>query len=127
MKLFLRTFMLVLLVVGCQKVDKPKKPKNLIPEDQMVDILVDLAKIDAAISINGIEYQNRGADTKELLFEKYQIDSAQLVRSNAYYTQKFKVNQSLYERVYDRLKEESDSLVKQEEREKNKKREEAEE
>lgn len=115
----LKLLILVLLSLlwGCQKVQPVEKPKNLIPEEKMIDILVDMAKIDAAISINKPEYEKRGAPGKELLFQKYDIDSAQLVNSNAYYASKFRINQRIYETVVERLQTEVDSLHKREEEE----------
>lgn len=100
------------LLTGCQKVNHTPKPKNLIPNEKMVDILVDLAKIDAARNVNVEKFDEFGGKTaKRLLFEKYQIDSIQLVESSAYYAEKLKMNDSIYSRVKNRLKAENDSLL----------------
>lgn len=99
-----------LLLFACQKVEKTPKPKNLIPEEKMVAILVDLAKIDAAASISEKEFRKRGLVGKSFVFEKYQVDSAQLIQSNNYYAEQFKTNQRIYEKVEAELKKENDSL-----------------
>lgn len=114
------------LLLACQNVKHTPKPKNLIKEDKMVNVLVDLAKINAAISLNAREYEKRGIVGKELIFKKYDIDSLQLVKSNAYYAENFKINQRIYDSVRSRLKAEKDSLEtldkKKKEAEKGKKK-----
>lgn len=99
-----------LVFFSCQKIQKTPKPKNLIPEEKMVDILVDLAKLDAAASISEKEFRKRGVTGKDFIFEKYGIDSAQLVQSNTYYAEQFRINQRIYEKVEAELKKENDSL-----------------
>ncbi|HLS31124.1 MAG TPA: DUF4296 domain-containing protein [Flavobacteriaceae bacterium] len=96
--------------MSCQDIEETPKPDNLIPEDKMVEILVDLAKVDAAFSISSKEYKKRGVVGREMILEKYDIDSVQLVKSNAYYAEDFKVNQRIYEAVQTRLQRENDSL-----------------
>lgn len=113
---------LPLLILGCQKIEKTPKPENLIPEDKMVEILVDLAKIDAAMSVSTKEYEKRGVVGRELILKKHQVDSLQLVQSNAYYAENFRVNQRIYERVEAILKFQNDSLNEINERLKQEKR-----
>lgn len=96
--------------LSCQDIEETPKPENLIPEDKMVEILVDLAKVDAAFSISTEEYKKRGVVGRELILEKHDIDSVQLVKSNAYYAEDFKANQRIYEAVQTRLQRENDSL-----------------
>lgn len=106
-------FLFLLGLSACQKVERAPKPKNLIPADQMVEILVDLAKIDAARSVNRNQFEERGGDQmKELLFEKYGIDSTRFVQSSYYYSENFRINDTIYSRVKRRLQQESDSLYK---------------
>jgi|SRR5690625_2331940 len=113
---------LPLLILGCQKIENTPKPENLIPEDKMVEILVDLAKIDAAMSVSTKEYEKRGVVGRELILKKHQVDSLQLVQSNAYYAENFRVNQRIYERVEAILKFQNDSLNEINERLKQEKR-----
>jgi|SRR5699024_5946979 len=105
---------ILLSIVGaflsCQDIEKTPKPDNLIPEDKMVEILVDLAKVDAAFSISSKEYKKRGVVGREMILKKYDIDSVQLVKSNAYYAEDFKANQRIYEKVQAQLQKENDSL-----------------
>ena len=98
------------LLLSCQNIEKAPKPDNLIPEDKMVDVLVDLAKTDAAISLSIKEYKKRGGEARNLILEKHNIDSLQLVESNAYYADDFKTNERIYAKVEAILKKENDSL-----------------
>lgn len=98
------------LLMACSNIQRTEKPKNLIPEDQMVNILVDMAKIKAAKSINSQKYDDRNPQGKEMIFKKYSIDSTQLMRSTIYYAEQYTVNNRIYEKVTDRLQAESDSL-----------------
>lgn len=102
--------LVILLLASCQTVENAPKPKNLIPEDTMVELLVDLGKINALISINAKQYELRDVDAKQLVFDKYNIDSTQLVESARYYAEHFRVNQNIYNRVNEILQRESDSL-----------------
>lgn len=107
-------FAFLIMLTGCQRLNSVEKPKNLIPDEQMVEILIDLAKIDAARNVNVEEFEREGGDrAKQLLFQKYGIDSVQLVQSTAYYAEKLKMNDSIYSRVKTRLKIENDSLLKE--------------
>lgn len=100
------------MLQSCQKVNRPQKPKNLISNEVMVDILVDLAKIDAARNFNTDKFDEAGGHkAKQLLLEKYGIDSIQLVESSVYYAQRLEMNDSIYSRVKNRLKAENDSLM----------------
>ena len=83
----------------------------------MVNVLVDLLKLDGAESMSSIEFEKRDVQTKDLIFKKYQVDSLQFVKSTTYYAENFKVNKRIYDSVQARLEREKtllDSLVKKE-------------
>lgn len=107
---FISALLILLLLGSCQDVEKAPKPANLIPEGEMVNILVDFAKVDALISLSTKEYEKRGAPARQLIFEKYQIDSLQLVESSNYYADHFKINERIYKAVEAKLQKETDSL-----------------
>lgn len=110
MKNYLKYMFFLVLVVGCQNIPKAPKPDRLIPEDKMVDILVDLAKIDASMSFNPRSFKKRGIDPEAYIYEKYGIDSAQLAKNNAYYIEQFEINKRMYEAVRERLKNQKEIL-----------------
>ncbi|HET8809856.1 MAG TPA: DUF4296 domain-containing protein [Flavobacteriaceae bacterium] len=107
--------LLLVLLSACQHVEKAPKPDNLIPEEKMVDILTDMVLIDAAMNYNQTEHKTKALDPGKYIFEKYQVDSVQLAKSNAYYLEDFDRSMRIYEQVRDHLeakKEKLDSLDK---------------
>jgi hypothetical protein len=107
-------------LTGCQDIDKQKKPENLIPEDKMVNVLVDMLKVSGSQSYSNIKYRRRDVNAKKLIFKKYDIDSLQLRESTSYYASDFEVNERIYDSVRSRLKFEDkkiDSLLGKQEKE----------
>lgn len=81
------------------KIDKPKKPDNLLSKDKMVDILYDMAIVNAAKGTNKKMIQRRGLNPKEFVFNKHNIDSLQFAESNNYYTYYPQTYENIYEKV----------------------------
>lgn len=86
-----------------------EKPKNLIDEDQMVDILYDISLLDA------MKNQNFGSPltyptNTELLKSKYKVDSLTFAKSSQYYASDYKKYKQMYEEVKVRLEEDVKKL-----------------
>ncbi|MBX2826831.1 MAG: DUF4296 domain-containing protein [Flavobacteriaceae bacterium] len=95
---------IVLLVfVGCQDVKKPEPPENLIPQDKMVEILAEAYLGNAAKSINNRMLRTRGVYLDSVLYRKFDIDSLQFVRSNAFYTTDLDLYADILTQVEERL------------------------
>src|SRR5690554_5100183 len=88
-------------MVSCQSVDRMKKPKDLIPQDKMVDVLVEVSLLQAARNYNKVMLEEKGIDPERYIWEKYDIDSLQFATSSQYYAENYRQ----YERIYDRAKE----------------------
>ena len=85
MKIKLVVFCLLsLILLGCYGIEKPKKPDNLIPEDKMVDVLVEIAIVSAGKGINKRTLENKGITPVAFIYKKHNIDSLQFVNSNNY-------------------------------------------
>lgn len=97
-------FGLMLLILACNGLNKPKKPNDLIAQDKMVNILIDMSLLNAAKGSNKIVLENNSIFPEEYIFKKYAIDSAQFTSSNTYYAHNIDVYQSIYNRVNDSLK-----------------------
>ena len=52
MKHWVPIFVLILSILGCQNVERPEKPKNLISKEKMVDVLTEAYLANAARSVN---------------------------------------------------------------------------
>lgn len=75
---------LALLFFSCnQKVIEP--PKNLIPEGKMVEMLTELATINAAKINNVSVLQNHNIEPMPYILRKFGYDSIQFVESDRYY------------------------------------------
>jgi len=76
----------LLLLVGCMGNDTPEKPKNLIPEDKYVSLLVELQLIRSY-------QQNAPVDSLTIdslttaAYQKYDVNKALFQKSHQYYQQ----------------------------------------
>ena len=85
-----------------------EKPKNLIPKEQMVDLLTDLLLANGSGSIKNTQLK-RNVNYYPLVFEKYNIDTTQFKESNYYYASKVDEYDEIIRKVEARL----EALLKQ--------------
>lgn len=100
---------MVVLVISCAE-KLIQEPENLIPPEKMVDILNDLAILNAAKTTNNSKLENSGLESMKFVYKKHSIDSAQFVRSNRYYASRPIEYESIYSKVEARLEAESKRL-----------------
>lgn len=102
MKRTIITFAIVLFFGACTSNTIYKKPKDLIPKDQMVDLMVDMYM--ANVSVNLPNKDNlRNIQYLPLVYKKYKIDSTRFKSSNLYYMSKIKDYRDISQRVIDKL------------------------
>lgn len=85
----LKYLLLALILVqfmGCQDVVRPEPPQQMIPESEMVDILVEAYIGNAARSNNNRVLRMGGVQLDSILYAKYGIDSLQFAQNTAYYS-----------------------------------------
>ncbi|PWI30750.1 DUF4296 domain-containing protein [Flavobacteriaceae bacterium LYZ1037] len=124
MKYNLIYIIIISFFISCTSVNKPKKPKNLISKEQMVNVLLDMSLLSSAKGINKSKLENNGIFPESFIFNKHQIDSLQFAESNRYYTYHLKEYQDIITKVEDSLKklrEDYSKLVEKEEKETRKK------
>lgn len=94
---------LSLFFANCTSNTILEKPKDLIPKEQMVELITDLF---IASEAKGIKNENleRKINYSPLIFEKYQIDSSRFKESNLYYTSKIDEYNDILIEVDKRLK-----------------------
>lgn len=103
-----------------------EKPKRLLSEDEMVNILYDLSLLQAISSGNPAQLDSSRVDVKTYVFKKYSIDSLTLVQNQKYYAADMEKYQKLHKRVSERLVAEKtplDSLAKKQDASKKRQRE----
>lgn len=108
-------FCLFLYVFSACKEDLVEKPKKLIDKKTMTNILYDLAILDALKSNQAPLLEQKNINPATYIYQKYAIDSLQLVENNKYYAADIKAYKKMYEAVEKRLEEASvmnDSLMK---------------
>lgn len=80
-----------------------KKPNNLIPKDQMVDLLTEMLLASGAENVKNLDLQ-RKVNYFPIVFEKYDIDSTRFKESNYYYTSRIDDYDEILGKVDERLK-----------------------
>lgn len=86
MKKLLTVFIISILSLSCQHIEKPKKPENLIEKETLVEILVDTYLSNAVRSKTYQEIKDGNIRLEKYIYQKYAIDSLQFAESNAYYS-----------------------------------------
>lgn len=107
MKKYCTLLSIFALILGCSE-KLLEKPDDLIPEDKMVEVLTDLAIVNAAKSTSLALLQDNNIEPMTYIYEQHDIDSIQLVESDRYYA-------SLpvkYEQIYKQVEAKLDKQAK---------------
>ncbi len=103
MQRILAHILLLLSIISCSDIDKPKKPDNLIPKDKMVEIIVDINLLNAAKGINKRVLEEHHINPEKYILEKYNVDSIQFKASNNYYAYDIKTYEAIYKSAKEAL------------------------
>ncbi|HBL79756.1 MAG TPA: hypothetical protein DDZ79_07420 [Aequorivita sp.] len=103
MKHWVPIFVLILSILGCQNVERPEKPKNLISKEKMVDVLTEAYLANAARSVNNQAIIDKGIKVDSLIFKKFELDSVQFAKSNDYYAADINMYLDIFQKVEARL------------------------
>jgi hypothetical protein len=109
---------LLALLSSCNK-DLVEKPDNLIDKKVMVDVMYDMALLDALKYQDPNSLYTNGINPKTYVYKKYKIDSLQFVKSNAYYAADYREYKKMFDALNDRLKKEKasvDLIIKKEQK-----------
>ncbi|GAB1308343.1 hypothetical protein KH5_10260 [Urechidicola sp. KH5] len=102
MKTLFQTLLIVVLIVSCTSNTIYEKPDDLIPQNEMVDLLYDIQIAFGAKSSRNIN-GDYGVNYMPLVYEKYQIDSARFASSSFYYSTRPDLYSKLMRNVKERL------------------------
>ena len=94
---------LTVFITACTSNTIYKKPKDLIPKEQMVDLLVDMYLANAAKNVKTKKLEKK-INYMPLVYEKYGIDSVRFQSSNLYYMSLIDDHEAIYKKVDARLK-----------------------
>ena len=102
MKKVVLFFILISLILSCKE-EVVKKPENLIEKEIMVDVMYDLALLEAIKYQSTNELETHKINPDEYIYKKYKIDNAQFVQSNMYYASDYKEYKKMYDQINSRL------------------------
>ncbi|AUS05648.1 hypothetical protein C1A40_09300 [Tamlana carrageenivorans] len=94
---------MLLCFMACNRFKGPKKPENLIPQDKMINILIDSKLLSSANSANKRTLIDSNLDVNTYVYQKYKIDSLQFADSNAYYAFHIDLYDAIYNKAIDSL------------------------
>jgi|TARA_B100000965_G_scaffold177219_2_gene147877 hypothetical protein len=107
-----KLFLILFFLNSCSFVsDDNEIPKDLISEQEMIDIIYDMSLISVSKGINKRILENNGMKPKKYILNKYGIDSLQFVLSNEYYSKDLEKYLSIYENVLQKLEINRQSIV----------------
>ncbi len=101
---------LTIVLVSCAE-KLLEKPENLIPEAKMVEILNDLAIVNAARVTNVEVLRDHNITPMQYIFSKYDIDSLQFVESDRYYASIPELHEKIYVAVEEKLEIEKERIT----------------
>ena len=99
-----------------------KKPDVLIDKSKMMDIMYDLALLEAIKYQNPAVLDSNQIRPKQYIYKKYKIDSLQLAQNNVYYAADYKSYKIMFEVVVKRIaneKKRANAAVKLEQKKNN--------
>ena len=107
-------FLVFIFLISCTSNTIFKKPDDLIPKDTMELLILDMTIASSAKYSKNINLE-KNINYMQLVFAKYNIDSARFNRSNIYYTSKI----DDYKKILDSVKQRIEDLKKKYADEKN--------
>jgi hypothetical protein len=86
------------ILFSCKK-ELVKTPDRLIEKDKMVNIMYDLALLEAIKIQNPISLDSFKIKPNDYIFKKYKIDSLQFSQNNMYYAADYKEYKKIFEEI----------------------------
>lgn len=96
-------FLVVLSMLFSCKKELVKTPNHLIEKDKMVNIMYDLALLEAIKTQNPSSLDSFKINSNDYIFKKYKIDSLQFAQNNIYYAADYKEYKIMFEKIKSRL------------------------
>lgn len=100
------TILFLILFYSCNTKNEIKKPKKLIDKEVMEKILYDLAILQGIKSSKPDIFAKNKVNPKTYIYQKYNIDSLQLVENNQYYASDIENYQEIFNNVVERISKE---------------------
>jgi hypothetical protein len=104
------SLVVILAILGCKE-DLVKKPDTLIEKSKMIDIMYDMALLEAVKYQNPAVLDSNQIRPKQFIYKKYKIDSLQLAQNNVYYAADYKSYKIMFDEVVKRVIKEKKRAV----------------
>ena len=101
-------FLVVLSMLFSCKKELVKSPNRVIEKDKMINIMYDLALLEAIKMQNPNSLDSLKINSNEYIFKKYKIDSIQFSQNNMYYAADYKEYKKMFEII--KLRFENDKI-----------------
>lgn len=114
MKKILSFLLIVVVFLSCKE-EVITKPNRLIEKGEMVNIMYDLALLEAIKYQNPTSLTTNKINAPDYIYKKYKIDSIQFAQSNVYYASNYTEYKGMFDQVIKRIDSRKvivDSLVK---------------
>ena len=95
--------LLIIIVIGCQSVQKAPEPSQIIDKERMVEMLTDIAVLKAAKGSYRRVLEEHDVNPEEFILKKYGIDSVTFAENNAWYASQLKEYEKIFNEVKDNL------------------------
>lgn len=102
LKKIVTLFVFILIVSSCNDNPMPK-PDKLLGQDEMENILFDLAVLQAAETYRPINSSDARISSIEYIYKKYKIDSTIYLQNHRYYAADVKKFKKMYKHINNRL------------------------
>lgn len=102
-QIILSSIFLFTALAGCNKTASSPKPEQLIPEEEMVDLLADICKVEARfqrrLSLRGSNNEDLALHNYNLIFAAHEVSVSQFKESYEYYEESPGKMQVLFDSV----------------------------
>lgn len=96
-----------MIVMACGNGDKEKRNEEVLPEEQMVELLTDIQLVESVVRVNAgeDEFLTDSVDYYSAIFEKHSVSKIQFEESMRYYTKHPADLENIYDQVLVKLSE----------------------
>lgn len=110
MRLRIVTLCIFLGLLSCQKRNWVEKPKKLIPEKQMVELLYKMALINAARNVDYTFFDKNTLDLDAMVYAQNGLDSLTFAQNVMYYASQPQVYKKILQTVENKLTQSKENL-----------------
>jgi Fe2+ transport system protein B len=103
-------FVFTLFIVACTSKNNIPIPKKPIKKEVMENILYDLAILQALKSYSPEVLTKNNINSKTYIYQKYKIDSLQLVQNNLYFASNTEEYAKMFEKVVEKIQKQKSNI-----------------